>query len=51
LVVTIGLGDTIVVDTPEALLICSAERSQEVRVIAQELMSSSRAPAPTEDKP
>jgi mannose-1-phosphate guanylyltransferase len=51
LVVTIGLGDTIVVDTPEALLICSAERSQEVREIAQELMSSSRAPAPTEDKP
>ncbi|MGZ6315561.1 MAG: sugar phosphate nucleotidyltransferase, partial [Candidatus Limnocylindrales bacterium] len=51
LVVTIGLGDTIVVDTPEALLICSAERSQEVRGIAQELMGSSRAPAPTEDKP
>ena len=51
LVVTIGLGDTIVVDTPEALLICSAGRSQEVRVIAQELMSSSRVPAPTEDKP
>jgi mannose-1-phosphate guanylyltransferase len=51
LVVTIGLGDVIVVDTPEALLICSAERSQEVRGIAQELMSSSRAPAPTEDKP
>ena len=51
LVVTIGLGDTIVVDTPEALLVCSAERSQEVRGIAQELMSSSRAPAPTEDKP
>ncbi|MGZ6273666.1 MAG: mannose-1-phosphate guanylyltransferase [Candidatus Limnocylindrales bacterium] len=51
LVVTIGLDDTIVVDTPEALLICSAERSQEVRGIAQELMSSSRAPAPREDKP
>ncbi len=51
LVVTIGLGDMIVVDTPEALLICSAERSQEVRGIAQEMMSSSRAPAPTEDKP
>ena len=51
LVVTIGLGDTIVVDTPEALLICSAERSQEVRGIAQELMGSSRTPAPTEDKP
>jgi mannose-1-phosphate guanylyltransferase len=51
LVVTIGLGDTIVVDTPEALLVCSAERSQEVRGIAQELMGSGRVPAPTEDKP
>ncbi len=50
LVVTIGLGDTIVVDTPEALLICSAERSQDVRGIAQELMSSSRTPPATEDK-
>jgi mannose-1-phosphate guanylyltransferase len=51
LVVTIGLADTIVVDTPEALLVCSAERSQEVRGIAQELTGSSRVPAPTEDKP
>jgi mannose-1-phosphate guanylyltransferase len=50
LVVTIGLGDTIVVDTPEALLICSAERSQEVRGIAQELMGSGRLPTPTEDE-
>jgi mannose-1-phosphate guanylyltransferase len=50
LVVTIGLGDTIVVDTPEALLICSAERSQEVRIIAQEMMNSNRASAPREVK-
>ena len=35
LVVTIGLSDTIVIDTPEALLVCSAERSQEVRGIAR----------------
>ena len=51
LVVTIGLTDTIVVDTPDALLICSADRSQEVRVIAEEMARSSQ-PAPTrENKP
>jgi mannose-1-phosphate guanylyltransferase/mannose-6-phosphate isomerase len=37
LVVTIGLRDTIVVDTPDALLVCAADRSQEVRSIADEL--------------
>ena len=37
LVVTIGLRDTIVVDTPDALLVCAAGRSQEVRAIAEEL--------------
>lgn len=37
LVVTLGLRDAIVVDTPEALLVCSADRSQEVRAIAEEL--------------
>lgn len=39
LVVTIGLRDIIVVDTPDALLICSGERSQDVRGIAQEMSS------------
>jgi mannose-1-phosphate guanylyltransferase len=37
LVVTIGLRDAIVVDTPDALLVCAADRSQEVRAIAEEL--------------
>lgn len=37
LVVTLGLRDAIVVDTPEALLVCAADRSQEVRAIAEEL--------------
>jgi mannose-1-phosphate guanylyltransferase/mannose-6-phosphate isomerase len=37
LVVTIGLRDTIVVDTPDAVLVCSAERSQDVKAIAEEL--------------
>jgi mannose-1-phosphate guanylyltransferase len=42
LVVTIGLDDVIVVDTPEALLVCSGERSQEVRKIAEELAKARR---------
>jgi mannose-1-phosphate guanylyltransferase len=51
LVVTIGLNDTIVVDTPEALLVCSADHSQEVRTIAEE-MARSIKPAPAmETKP
>jgi mannose-1-phosphate guanylyltransferase/mannose-6-phosphate isomerase len=37
LVVTLGLRDTIVVDTPDAVLVCAADRSQEVRAIAEEL--------------
>jgi mannose-1-phosphate guanylyltransferase/mannose-6-phosphate isomerase len=37
LVVTIGLRDTIVVDTPDALLVCAADRSQDVRTIAEQL--------------
>jgi mannose-1-phosphate guanylyltransferase len=40
LVVTIGLRDTIVVDTPDALLVCAADRSQEVRAVAEELARS-----------
>ncbi len=43
LVVTIGLNDTIVVDTPEALLICAADHSQEVRTIAEEMARSKAA--------
>ena len=37
LVVTLGLRDIIVVDTPDALLVCAADHSQEVRGIAEEL--------------
>jgi mannose-1-phosphate guanylyltransferase len=50
LVVTIGLKDVIVVDTPDALLVCSAERSQEVRKIAEEVAAANR-PATQEEKP
>ncbi|MGA3030033.1 MAG: sugar phosphate nucleotidyltransferase [Candidatus Limnocylindrales bacterium] len=48
LVVTIGLRDVIVVDTPDALLVCSGERSQEVRKIAEEM--SLRASATKEEE-
>ncbi len=50
LVVTIGLHDVIIVDTPDALLVCSAERSQEVRKIAEE-MSRRDSVAKEEKKP
>jgi mannose-1-phosphate guanylyltransferase len=42
LVVTIGLRDVIVIDTPEALLVCSSEHAQEVKTIAQEYPNLSR---------
>jgi len=50
LVVTIGLTGVIVVDTPDALLICAADRSQEVRKIAEELAKPGRSPAANEEK-
>jgi mannose-1-phosphate guanylyltransferase len=37
LVVTIGLADTIVVDTPDVVLVCAADRAQEVRAIVDRL--------------
>jgi mannose-1-phosphate guanylyltransferase len=37
LVVTIGLRDVVIVDTPDALLVAAADRSQDVRTIASEL--------------
>jgi mannose-1-phosphate guanylyltransferase/mannose-6-phosphate isomerase len=42
LVVTIGLNDTIVVDTPDAILICAGDHSQEVRKIAEEMAKEKR---------
>ena len=50
LVVTIGLNDVIVVDTPEALLVCSAERSQEVRKIAEDIAKARRDSAAAEEE-
>jgi len=37
LVVTIGLHDVVIVDTPDGLLVAAADRSQDVKVIASEL--------------
>jgi mannose-1-phosphate guanylyltransferase/mannose-6-phosphate isomerase len=37
LVATIGLKDTIVVDTPDATLVCSKEKAQEVKKVVDEL--------------
>jgi mannose-1-phosphate guanylyltransferase/mannose-6-phosphate isomerase len=37
LVATIGLKDTVVVDTPDATLVCPKERAQDVRKIVDEL--------------
>jgi mannose-1-phosphate guanylyltransferase/mannose-6-phosphate isomerase len=37
LVVTIGLADTIVIDTPDVVLVCAADRAQDVRAIVDRL--------------
>ncbi len=37
LVVTVGLADTIVVDTPDVVLVCAADRAQEVRAVVDRL--------------
>jgi mannose-1-phosphate guanylyltransferase len=57
-VATIGLRDVIVVDTPDALLVCAADRSQDVRQIAEEFArgkagstGSSTAPASSRGVP
>jgi mannose-1-phosphate guanylyltransferase len=37
LVVTMGLADVIVVDTPDALLVCSRKRAQDIKSIVEDL--------------
>jgi mannose-1-phosphate guanylyltransferase/mannose-6-phosphate isomerase len=37
LVATIGLKDTVVVDTPDATLVCSKEKAQDVKKVVEEL--------------
>jgi mannose-1-phosphate guanylyltransferase/mannose-6-phosphate isomerase len=45
LVVTVGLQDTIVVVTPDALLVCAADQSQAVRAIAEQFAQEDRVGA------
>ena len=40
LVVTVGLSDTIVVDTPDVVLVCAADQAQEVRAIVDRLVQA-----------
>ena len=42
LVATIGLRDMIVVDTPDVLLLCAADRAEEVRAVVQALREQGR---------
>jgi mannose-1-phosphate guanylyltransferase len=37
LVATLGLQDLVIVDTPDALLVCPASRAQDVRLVVAEL--------------
>jgi mannose-1-phosphate guanylyltransferase/mannose-6-phosphate isomerase len=43
LVVTIGLHDTIVVDTPDVVLVCARDRAQDVKTILQHLAGKAAA--------
>ncbi|CAN5473490.1 mannose-1-phosphate guanylyltransferase [soil metagenome] len=42
LVAVVGLADVIVVDTPEALLVCSADAAQDVREVVERLRAEGR---------
>ncbi|MEO7117612.1 MAG: sugar phosphate nucleotidyltransferase [Candidatus Limnocylindrales bacterium] len=42
LVVTIGLDGVVVVDTPDAVLVCAADRTQDVKKIVDRLMAERR---------
>jgi len=50
-VATIGLRDVIVIDTPDALLVCAADRSQDVRQIAEEFARGTAGAAGTRSAP
>lgn len=43
LIATIGLEDIVIVDTPDALLVCTREREQDVREIVKRLAESGRS--------
>ena len=37
LVATLGVRDLVVVDTPDALLVCTRERAQDIKLLVEEL--------------
>ena len=37
LVVTVGLSDVIIVDTPDALLVCARDRAEEIKPVLDEI--------------
>lgn len=43
LVATLGLRDMVVVDTPDALLVCPRDRAQDVKAVVAELRATGRA--------
>ena len=54
LVATIGLQDVVVVDTPDASLVCHRERAQEVKAVVAELNRQNMVESvlhPTEERP
>ncbi len=42
LVAAVGVNDLIIVDTPDAVLVCPRDRAQEVKAVVEELKQSSR---------
>ena len=43
LVVVVGMRDTVVVDTPDALLVCAADAAQDVKQVVERLVAEGRA--------
>lgn len=44
IIATVGVRDLIVVDTPDALLVCARDRAQEVKQLVETLRAQGRAP-------
>lgn len=42
LVVLVGMRDTVVVDTPDALLVCAADAAQDVKLVVERLIAEGR---------
>ena len=42
LIATIGLQDTIIIDTDDAILICARDRAQDVKAVVEQLQADGR---------